>query len=185
VSLGVSLDGIGGLYVSSNGSLTGNRLREGLDAGVVMTAGVGIRLWMVINRLRLGAIAQAGGAWPTERLRLGDRGTFEDGSTPGDGWWTAYYGIAAYQPQLSPEVQLRFGGRIGVHHIALGVEWDGRRYAYIDRLFFALGPEIGVMFSVESVGLMISAFTDLMQPGLTQLTVSFVYEEPRPPGAAF
>lgn len=185
LSMGFSLDGIGGVFPSSVNHLSGRRLRGGLDAGALPTAGVGARLWMVINRLRLGAMAQAGGTWPTANVQLDALGDFEAGSQPGGGWWTAYYAFAAYQPQLSPEVQLWFGARVGVHHIALGIDWDGRRYAYVDRFFFALGPEIGVMFSVDSVGLMIQAFTDVMQPGLTQLTVGFVYEEPRPPGAAF
>lgn len=185
LSLGLSLDAIGGVFPSDLNPLSGSRLRGGLDAGMLATSGVGVRLWFVINRLRFGAMAQAGAAWPTASPQLEARGDFEAGSEPGDGWWTAYYAFAAYQPQLSPEVQLWFGGRLGVHHVALGVEWAGRRYDYIDRFFFALGPEIGVMFSVDSVGLMVQAFTDLMQPGLTQLTVGFVYEEPRPPGSAF
>lgn len=185
VSMGFSLDYLGGIVPTDPNSLSTPRGDGSVDAGLFATTGGGARLWLLYDRLRAGILAQGGGAFRAGRAQAPAGHAIEAGSRVGDGWWWSTYGFVAYQPQLSASVALWLGGRVGVHALTAVLEWEGRRYDDLDRVFLSAGPEVGVMLSGGSVGLMIWAFTDLAQPGLSQLSLAFVFEEPRPDGPAF
>ncbi|MBX3272442.1 MAG: hypothetical protein KF729_19440 [Sandaracinaceae bacterium] len=186
LAFGFSIELVGGLYATSLNGLSSPRLEGGdLDAGIVPIAGAAVRGWLLYDRLRLGVVLQLGAAIRARETPLTGRGVFEEGSALGDGRWNGVWGFAAYQPQLSELVQLWFGGRVGVSELWAAVEWSGRSYASLQRVGFSLGPELGVMFSGDALGVAIWAFVDLAQPGAGQLSVGLVYEEPRPPGAAY
>ncbi|MCB9598371.1 MAG: hypothetical protein H6719_37000 [Sandaracinaceae bacterium] len=186
ISFGFSLDVLGGVFPTDPNGLSSRRLVSGdLDAGLFGTLGAGVRGWLLYDRLRLGVLGQVGAGLRTQTIELPADAVVEAGSTVGDGWWSGWYGFAAYQPQLSDLVQLWFGVRAGVSTFATTLEANGRRYGSLERAFFAAGPEIGLMLSGDGVGVMFWAFADLAQPGVAQLSIAFVYEEPKPQGSAF
>lgn len=187
VFLGFSLDAIGGVFPSNLNGLSSARVLGGdVDAGVLPTLGAGARAWLLYDRLRAGAIVQGGAAISTRGVPLRATDVFEEDSRTSDAWWYGVWGFGAYQPQLSDLVQLWLGARLGFHSLSMTVDWRGRSYDTLDRLFFSAGPEVGLMLSGDDgVGIMFWGFADLAQPGMAQLSVAFVYEQPKPRGAAF
>lgn len=186
VGLAFSVGVLGGLFPSDISGLSNGRvLGPDLSAGILPTYGLDARAWLTYGRLRLGGIVQVGGASAPNGVALREGDIFEAGSEAGDGWMTAIYGFAAYQPQLSELVQLWLGARVGYHALELPVRSIGRAYTSVGRGFLSAGPEIGVRLSAGTVGVMLWGFADLAQPGSAQLVLAFVFEEPKPPGSAF
>lgn len=186
-SFGFSLDVVGSVYATNvNGLSSARVLGQDLDAGVVPGFGGGFRAWILYDRLRVGGMYHAGAAFRTADPQLRDTDVFEEGSRLGGGWWWGAWAFAAYQPQLSDLVQLWFGARAGFHTVMLNVEVTGRAYDEVSRPFFSAGPEVGLMLSQEDgVGIMFWGFADLALPGHATLSIAFVYEAPKPEGAAF
>lgn len=182
LSAGVTL----GLFDASfNGFSSSRVFGDPVDAGLLVPFGLDVRAWAVFGRARLGVAASFGALPAPSGIQLAPEDVFEAGSSVTTGYWWGLWAIGAYQPQLSDEVQLWLGARVGGHFAGLPVEWSGRPYAEVSRGFFSAGPELGLRISDDTVGVMFWGFADLAQPGHAQLVVSFVFEEPKPPGAAF
>lgn len=186
VGFGLSLGVVGGLFDTGLNGLGGDRVvGDGVSAGVLPTLGIDARMWLGWGRARFGAAMQLGWAGPPTQQAALERGVFEEGSQLADGMFLGVWGIGAYQPHLSDLVQLWLGARAGFYLARLGVVTNGRRYASVVRPAFSAGPELGVRLSADVLGVMFQGFADLAQPGHGQLVVSFVFEEPKPPGAAW
>jgi hypothetical protein len=186
VGLGLSVGVVGGLFDADLNGLSGSRVTgNDVSAGVLPDVGGDFRMWLTWGRARFGGMIQTGWVQPPAGDVTIEGGVFEEGSWLDAGWFLGVWGIGAYQPHLSDLVQLWLGARAGFHLLELGVVSNGRRYASVARPAFSAGPEIGVRLSADLVGVMLQGFADLAQPGHGQLVLSFVYEEPKPPGAAW
>lgn len=185
IGFGVSLGALAGLFDGGSNPLSSPRARGPVPVGLVAPSGFDLRLWLVVDRLRLGAMGQVGPSVLVDAWRADGADAFEAGSRAGVGHWGSGYVFAAYQPHLSDLVQLWLGGRFGFYGLLVPVESNGHPYAALSRFFVSVGPELGVRVSDGLVGLLIWAFADLAQPGSAQLIASFVFEIPKPPGAAF
>lgn len=185
VSVGASLDLVAGLYPTGPNGLPNERNPAGdLDAGVFPTLAGGFRFWVLYDRLRLGLAIQVGHAWAVGGT-VPAGGAYEPGSAVEGGLVNAYSVTGGYQPQLSELVSLYIGARAGLHLLMAGVAWEGRRYDALTRVALTAGPELGVLITEGTVGLMIWGFADLAQPGVAQLSVALHFEGPRPQGAVF
>ncbi|MCA9611012.1 MAG: hypothetical protein KC619_35705 [Myxococcales bacterium] len=183
--LGFSLDYVGAVFPTDPNGLSSARAPGDVDAGVLTETGGGARVWLLYDRLRIGFALQGGGAWRISRAQPPSGGAIEAGSRLGDGWWLGGWGFGAYQAQLADSVALFLGARAGVHALFVALEWEGRTYDTLERVFFSAGPEVGVLLSSGAVGLMIQAFADLAQPGFAQISFAFVFEDDPHEGTIF
>lgn len=185
LSVGFSLDYLGGIFPTDPNGLASERVDGHVDVGLLATTGGGGRVWLLYDRLRIALMGQGGGAWRASRAQPPTSPTIEAGSRVGDGTWFSVYLAGGYQPQLSDVVSLYLGGRLGVHALFMPLEWDGRPYDSLHRVFFSGGPEVGVLLSDGAVGLMVWAFADLGQPGMSQLSIALLVEDQPHDGSAF
>ena len=186
VAFGFSLGTVAGVFSSDDNGLRSPRTGpRDLRLGVLFPVGFDGRLWTGYGRFRIGASGQVGGV-PAGSAAGFPRGAdaFEPGSRLDTGFFWSLHLIGAYLPQLSDEVQLWLGGRLGMHVITQSVLSEERRYTYVDRFFLSAGPEVGVRFFPHEVGLVVWAFADLAQPGYVQITAALVVDLPKPVGGA-
>jgi hypothetical protein len=166
--------------------LRGARLVRGdLVAGELATFETDIRWWLVVQRLRLGIVAQFGLAPDSGLVPSREGDDLEVGSTFGWGsrWSLAAFGAYALQPV--DHVQVWFGARAGGSFLAIPLYSSGRHYADLRRDSWSAGPELGLRFYAGCAGVMFWGFADLVQLGVFQAGVSFSFEFPVVSGTAF
>lgn len=185
VGTGFSLGGGVGVFDASSNPLSSARASHPAELGLLLPMAFDTRVWLVIDRLRLGAGGQVGPSPLLGHWEPRDGDAFEVGSRAEAGIDWAAYLFGAYQPQLSEWVQLWLGARLGVQGHEFPVVVNGRRYEKLSRSFVSVGPELGVRLSAGPMGVMLWGFADLTQPGSAQLIAAFVFEWPKPTGSAF
>ncbi|MBX3268930.1 MAG: hypothetical protein KF729_01640 [Sandaracinaceae bacterium] len=181
---GLSIGAAGALDDGNAHAFEGTRgHRQRLSAGWFGLAGFDLRAMAVLDRLRVGGVMSGGGT--VDASGSLDHGAYEEGSEIADGWWWGISPFVAYAPQLGPHVQLWLGGRIGFQFANLYASSRGRLYASLTRWLFSVGPELGVRFGADDVGVRLYVFADLVQYGNVTAALAFTWEVPTPPGDAF